>query len=314
MSDPVDDLLRPKFDSSLKHLIGDVNLTTLSRVSAARLEQSAIPNINRIEFVDSPKFLQAYNPLYLTNFHGHERERSAIIANRLAESFAGRRTHQSPFYVIGIRGKDGKAVGAAHFSILVPESETVIPYLQYIYIREENRSQLLSEVLHTIVLAVSLVHHTSGLRNSATNVPFTVCETRPGRPKAAVAAVDTMKVHAKSGSQALMLRSKLDGRLLSAHIQPGLEMHDPPTTLIWLLRGSPASDSDLNEDSLQSLGRALVAAYYKSLREDGVPERNVALAERVIEARYQRDCEFVQVPLSDVTADMYVGIDDCREL
>ncbi|KAI5371064.1 hypothetical protein Slin15195_G019370 [Septoria linicola] len=300
-TDGVGDLLKPLLDASLASIIEEVCFSTLSRVSASRLRASAIPHIGQIELVDSTAFQHEYSRLYTANFSGHEREHPSHICERLEDQFAGRREGFAPYYIIGIRDADGTAIAAAQFSVLLPDStRDVIPYLQYIYVRPQNRAQLLSEVLHTLVLAVA-VAVTFARRDDSQlpHVPFTICETQPE-------ALERSKIHSKSGSQALMLKRRADGRILSAHIQPGLEPEDPPTTLVWLLRRCPGSESSSCSDEL---GRALVAAYFDSLREEGIPGKNVDEAESILEARYEQDCMFCQIPLSDVSRDMYVGID-----
>ncbi|KAF2209334.1 hypothetical protein CERZMDRAFT_100536 [Cercospora zeae-maydis SCOH1-5] len=296
-------LLAPLLSLPLSDHIDGLELSTLSRVSASRVAESALPYIGRIELVDSDAFKDEYSRLYLANFDGHELESPSAIVSRLKDEFAGRRRGVSPYRIVGVRDHDGAAIGAAQFStFLLRAEDVVVPYLQYIYVRPQNRGQMMSEVLHTFVLAVSEADARS--RGWALpRLPFTLCESQPGFGRQE--QVDRAMIHSRSGSQALLLRRRGDGKVLSPHVQPGLGPEDPPTTLIWLLRACPRGEHTQCDDRL---GRAVIAAFYRNLRDEGFPECNVALAERMVQARCQ-DCEFWTAPLSAVTADMVHGLD-----
>lgn len=220
-----------------------------------------------------------------------------------------------------------------------------VPYLQYIYVRAQNRRQDMSEVLHTMVLAVASAdaalmdteadsdaqrHGTedvdtttsssAGKHSVLRTVPFTLFETEPpdhGDDHASRAyALERSKIHTSSGGVALVLRrpraaarpghqeeeeeekEKEEDEILSVHVQPGLEPDDPPLTLVWMIRPSPTSDSHHSLVTTR-LGKALVAAYYQSLRDEGFPEKNIRLAERIVAARC-RGSSFDVMPLSEV--------------
>lgn len=103
-----------------------------------------------------------------------------------------------------------------------------------------------------------------------------------------------------------MLRDK-DGRITSCHVQPGLEPEDGPVTLIWVIRPSPDAPPDGQSD-VNEVGKRLIAAYYRSLRDEGFPEKNIALAEDMA-ARRCEGSEFVEVPLADITKAMYENLE-----
>ena len=236
-------------------------------------------------------------------------------------------------------------------------SKYAVPYLQYIYIRPQNRRQDMSEVLHAFVLAVAgadaaimdtedgaqTLPPSTGVSNAmpmdrASNltstplsnpgrvamrtVPFTLFETEPpdhGDDHASRAyALERSKIHASSGGVALVLRrqkkqslpapsheahpeqadARASDEILSAHVQPGLEPADPPLTLVWMIRPSPTFP--LSKDyNLTTLGPSLIAAYYQSLRDEGFPEKNIRLAERIVRERC-RDSVFEVMPLAEV--------------
>ncbi|KAJ9615724.1 hypothetical protein H2200_001801 [Cladophialophora chaetospira] len=346
--------LSPSLLSLLSHLPPTTSLDALSRTSPTRLETTALPNISLIELVSSTDFETLYDPLYVASFPRRtERERSDLIIERLASQARGERKGLAPYRIMGIRDRNGEVVGAAQFSVLPvpprhrnssprtdgndhhthpgeesPSFKFAVPYLQYIYVRAQNRRQDMSEVLHTMVLAVSSADaalmeiedgafsHGSGavLRS----VPFTLFETEPpdhGDDHASRAyALERSKIHTSSGGVALILRRRRassltfseegdeDGEgedeILSAHVQPGLEPSDPPLTLVWMIRPSPTSTPDVDYD-LTRLGKALIAAYYQSLRDEGFPEENIRLAERIVETRI-RGSVFASIPLADV--------------
>lgn len=305
-------LLAPKFDDRLQRHLQGIDLNPLTRVPIDRLKQTALPNISLIELVSSTAFAQDYDPLYRANFHGGERERSDLIVTRLEDDFAGRRKGLFPYRIVGIRDPSGQVAGATQFSILLlPDGKTTVPYTQYVYVRPENRRQDLSALLQTLTIAVAMADGRSIRPGVDPIVPFMLFETEPpvhgdddhSREKAA----ERIKIHAKSGGTALMLRRRSDGCLLSAHVQPGLEPGDPPITLTWALWSNPAMPLVLESDPV---GKAVTAAYYQSLRDEGFPEENIAFAESIVERRYAQGCDFCLTPLSEVSKEMYVGIDD----
>ncbi|KAK4634916.1 hypothetical protein CLAFUW4_02134 [Fulvia fulva] len=310
--DGLSQLLSPLLDPPLRAQIQAIDLTSLSRISLSRLTKTALPNLGRVELVSGPAYEEHYDELYRTNFHGGERECSELIVARLIDDAQYKRKGLSPFRILGLRDPAGRAIGAAHFSVLfLTKSGYAVPYLQYIYIRPENRRQDLSELLHTLVLAVTMALAAKRANTDAIAVPFTLCETEPTVPSEDTAkqghAVDRSKIHSKSGSQALMLRRKYDGRVVSAHVQPGMEMGEPPLTYIWVLRANPAVELAFEDGDL---GKSLIDAYYQSLVDEGFPQENIAQAMRLAEARRDGDAEFCLLPLSAITRDMYIDIDD----
>lgn len=311
----MDRLTTKHFDSRLYSLIQNVNLQSLSRIPSPRLQERALPNIGLIELVSASAFQNDYNALYTTMFHGGERERSDLIVQRLEDDFAGRREGLFPYRVVGIRDPNGEAVGAAQFSVLFLASEQgrrhAVPYLQYIYVRAQNRRQDMSEVLHTMVLAVATAEARL-VDGGERTVPFTLFETEPpghGSTQASQTnATERTSIHSKSGARAVMLRCKSNSDsvdAISGHVQPGLELEDSPITLIWAIRPSPLPNVDFD---IRECGEALAAAYYRSLRDEGFPEANIALAERMV-ARRVVGREFFEMPLSDVSAAMYKDLD-----
>ncbi|KIW91989.1 uncharacterized protein Z519_06971 [Cladophialophora bantiana CBS 173.52] len=351
--------LSPSLSALLFHLPSSTPLDTLSRTSPSRLQRTALPNIGLIDLVSATDFSTLYDPLYIHSFPRlAERERSDLIVDRLAAQAKGDRKGLAPYRIVGIRDHQGEAIGAAQFSVLpvpprkgrnsttgsadcgdddgLPEgSKYAVPYLQYIYVRRQNRRQDMSEVLHTMVLAVAAADaalmdmedaiSSSGVDPLLRAVPFTLFETEPpdhGDDHASRAyALERSKIHTSTGGMALVLRRRRprpssqdstrpkqqeqsataegeDDEILSAHVQPGLEPSDPPLTLVWILR--PAPTATLGQDyDLTSLGKALVAAYYQSLRDEGFPEKNIRLAERIVQERC-RGSVFQLMPLGDV--------------
>ncbi|KAJ4358773.1 uncharacterized protein N0V89_003357 [Didymosphaeria variabile] len=300
--------LRAKLDERLKDLLAPIDLPRLSRLPTSRFLHTALPNLTLIELVSASAFAEDYNALYTSTFHGAERERPDLIISRLAQDSAGQRTGLFPYRIIGLRGNSGEALGAAQFSVLLfptEEGHYAVPYLQYIYIRPQNRRQDLSELLHTLVLAVAtaeaakfpcpgLGHGQPGDNgtNIKVQVPFTLFETEPPShgdddDARAIAAQRTL-IHARSGSMALMLRRKFplpdkQWKYLSAHVQPGLEAGDPPLTLIWVIRPNPALSEDATSPKIDigKLRPAVLAAVYLNFRHEGFPEENIKLAESV---------------------------------
>lgn len=302
------------FDQNILTHLDGVSVETLSRVPLERVRQRALPHIGLIELVSAEAFSELYDGLYRAMFHGGERERSELIVQRLQEEFAGNRKHLAPYRIIGIRDRHGQAIAAAQFSVLfLSDGWHAAPYLQYIYTRPENRRQDMSELLHTLVLAVTAADVRERSRQTdgqECTIPFTFFETEPachGAEEAnrAVAAQRT-QIHSKSGSLALMLQRKRDQAYISAHVQPGLDNGEPPITLIWALRANPAAKLVLAGNEM---GHALLAAYYQSLRDEGFPEQNIVVAEQVVRERCREECDFCLIPLGDVTKEMYVGID-----
>ncbi|KAF2716285.1 hypothetical protein K431DRAFT_289553 [Polychaeton citri CBS 116435] len=324
----------------LRSHIAAVDLDSLSRVAPARLRELAVPHLGSVELVSGPDYESLYAPLYESQFSGQERERSDLIVTRLELEFSGQRDHLSPYRVVGVRGHDGQAIAAAQFSVLfLREGDSgpgldgvAVPYLQYIYVRKQNRRQGLSEVLHTLILAVASADAKARLEVEGGGrlvVPFTFFETEPATAAAAVAGkaggkdvsgkVDVSKaraeVHTRTGALVLMLK-RGDGSLVSPHVQPGLEVGESPLTVVWMLRPSPQFDFDSirrDEARLTIIAEQLFEAYYRSLRDEGFPEDNIRLAERIVKARCSKDHEkprFVLLLLSEVTDTMYKNLND----
>jgi hypothetical protein len=264
------------------HLKG-IDLQALSRIDAPRLASRAIPNIGSIELVDSNDFREKYDALYTKAFPKQaERERSDLISKRLAAESAGERDGLAPYRIVGILDARGEAIGASQFSVLpLKGGKFAVPYLQYIYVRSENRRQDMSEVLHTMTLAVA-VADARGMANRS--VPFTLFETEPpghgDDEESRAFSVTRAQVHTKGGAVAVVL--KRDGNEISPHVQPGLEVGDPPLSLVWAVRQSPVPGESWR---IEDFGRDLMAAYYQSLRDEGFPEENISLAESMVETR-----------------------------
>jgi GNAT superfamily N-acetyltransferase len=301
-----------KFDDELRLHLNDIDLDSVTRIPNERLSRTALPNIGLIELVSADDFRDNYESLYNAMFHAGERERSDLIYTRLDEDSRGLRKGLFPFHIVGIKDHNGQAAGAAHFCVLfLPGGEYAVPYLNYIYVRPESRRQDLSELLHTLVLGIAMADARAYARGGqVAEVPYTLFETEPvvhgeDDVKRAKAAERT-KVHTKSGGVALMLKMKEDGRLISSHVQPGLDAGEPPLTLIWVLRANPGQKLSLDGNEM---GGALIKAYYKSLREEGFLEENIALAEGMVNERFREAREFCLLPLSAVQKEMYVGID-----
>lgn len=295
-----------KLDQRLSDRLKDMDISTLSRLPNDRLKTTAFPNIGTIELVHSQTFADHYDTLYRAMFHGGERERSDMIVERLRQEFAKERFGLAPYRVIGIRDRNRQVVGGAQFSVLFLSSgHFAVPYLQYIYVRPENRRQDMSEILHTMVLAVA----TADAAATGRSVPFTLFETEPpshGDSDASrIKALERSNIHTRTGACTLMLRRNVDGKYISSHCQPGLEPEDSPMTLVWMLRPSPAIRAEVDGPAM---GREFCAAYYQSLRDEGFPEENIARAESIVEKRMQ-GAEFCMLPLADVTAAMYKDVD-----
>lgn len=295
-------LLSPRLSQRLRQHISDVDLDGICRVTAARLAAKAMPHIGLIELVAAHDFAALYDALYISMFpHAPERERSELIVDRLRKDFANQRDGLAPYRVIGIRDKDGTAIGAAQFSVLMLEAERAVPYLQYIYVRHQNRRQDMAEILHTMVLAVATA---DAARHGIHNVPFTLFETEPsshGDTEAARSnATKRAIIHTKAGAIAIMLRRKSDLMLITPHVQPGLEVSAPPLSLVWAIRWSPALtlQPDLTVD-INGIGHNLISAYYQSLKDEGFPEHNICLAERMVVERCAGS-EFLTMPICDV--------------
>ncbi len=286
-----------KLQPAVRKYLDGIDLQALCRIDAARLASRAIPNIGSIEFVDSHNFNTKYAALYRQAFPNYaERERSDLIFARLAAQWAGERTGLAPYRIIGIRDAQDEAIGAAQFTVLpLRGGKFAVPYLQYIYVRSENRRQDMSEVLHTMMLAVAVA---DARKMGNRSVPFTLFETEPpgyGDDDASRAlSVTRARVHSKGGAVAVVLTR--DGEVISPHVQPGLEVGDLPLSLAWALRRSPVPGSQWR---IEDLGRDLIAAYYQSLREEGFLEKNVRLAERMAEERW-RGSEWKLMPLDQV--------------
>jgi hypothetical protein len=354
--------LSPDLQSLLSNIPPSIPFDSLSRTATSRLQQRAFPNLSLIELVSSADFATLYDPLYVSSFPKQaERERSDLIVDRLAAQARGERRGLAPYRIVGIRDPKGEVIGAAQFSVLPVPPRTrgkaldgtagaesmgggeslgspstfrfAVPYLQYIYVRAQNRRQDMSEVLHTMVVAVAtadaaIMQKEDGEPTSQRTVPFTLFETEPpdhGDDHASRAyALERSKIHTSSGGVAVVLRRRRKAKpphaeqaetaavpssratteadnedeILSAHVQPGLEPRDPPLSLVWMIRPSPTSTPD-RDYNLTRLGKSLIAAYYQSLRDEGFPEKNIQLAERIIASRYV-DSEFELMPLADV--------------
>lgn len=288
----------------LSSMPASMGIDSLSRLAPDRLSKTALPNIGSIELVAAKDFMPVYNDLYVSMFPKRaERESSQLIVERLAAQAAGLRAGLAPYRIVGIRDHGGDAIGAAQFSVLpLPADENgasfAVPYLQYIYVRTQNRRQDMSEVLHTMVLAVSA----ADVANEGRTVPFTLFETEPpghgDDAESQAYALQRAKIHTSAGGVALVLRREADGKLLSAHVQPGLEDNDQPLTLTWVIRTSPNPGRDYD---IRSIGGQLVAAYYQSLRDEGFPPNNIHLAESIVQQRC-RGSTFETMALGDVVA------------
>jgi hypothetical protein len=291
-------IFEPKLTSRLRQHLEGIDLEALSRVDSARLASRAIPNIGLIELVSGPDFDKTYDALYVKEFPNRaERERSDLIVSRLEAQFADKRQGLAPYRIVGIRDDKGEAIGAAQFSVLpLRGEEFAVPYLQYIYVRSKNRRQDMSEVLHTMTLAVTVADARS-LGNRT--VPFTLFETEPpghGHDEASRAFSFTRaQVHTKGGAVAVVVLQ--DNQEVSPHVQPGLEEGDPPLSLVWAVRQSPSPGRDWN---IGDVGEDLLAAYYQSLRDEGFPEENIKLAESMVKSRCEGS-EWKLMPLDTVT-------------
>lgn len=292
-------IFEPKLTSELKQHLAGIDLQALSRIDATRLAKRAIPNIGSIELVTSSDFAKFYDALYIREFPKRaERERSDLIVTRLAAQIAGERDGLAPYRIVGIRDEKGEAIGAAQFSVLpLSGGEWAVPYLQYIYVRAENRRQDMSEVLHTMTLAVAVADaRTMGERT----VPFTLFETEPpghgDDEESRAFSVTRAQVHTKGGAVAVVV-VKVGEEQISPHVQPGLEVGEPPLSLVWAVRRSPRPG---REWRIEDVGRDLMKAYYQSLRDEGFPEENIKLAERIVEERCH-GAEWRLIPLDQAT-------------
>jgi hypothetical protein len=286
-----------KLATALRTHVENIDLQALSRISTARLATRAIPNIGSIELVNSKDFDKRYDALYINEFPKQaERERSDLISARLTAQFAGERTGLAPYRIVGIRDAEDEAIGAAQFSVLpLQGGKFAVPYLQYIYVRSKNRRQDMSEVLHTMTLAVAVA---DAKKMGNRTVPFTMFETEPpgygdDEEKRAF-SVTRAQVHTKGGAVAVVLER--DGEQISPHVQPGLEVGDPPLSIVWAVRQSPAV---VGEWRIEDLGGDLTAAYYQSLRDEGFPEKNIKLAEDMVAERC-KGSEWRLMPLDQV--------------
>lgn len=293
-------IFAPKLSPTLKQHLSGIDIQALSRIDAGRLANRAIPNIGSVELVNSTDFSHLYDALYIREFPKRaERERSDLIVTRLAAQFANEREGLAPYRIVGIRDTEGQAIGAAQFSVLpLRGREFAVPYLQYIYVRFENRRQDMSEVLHTMTLAVA-VADARGMGSGERTVPFTLFETEPGGhgddEEGRAFSVTRAQVHARGGAVAVVL--KKEGKVVSPHVQPGLEVEDPPLSLLWAIRPSPRPG---REWGIGELGGDLMRAYYQSLRDEGFPEENIKLAERMVEERCD-GAEWSLMPLDRVS-------------
>ena len=305
--------LASKLTPQLAQHLSGIDLQTLSRIDAARLSRRALPNIGAIELVSSADFAPVYDELYVKMFPKRaERERSDLIVARLEAQGKGEREGLAPYRVVGIRDERGEAIGAAQFSVLPLGGKgegLAVPYLQYVYVREENRRQDMSEVLHAVVLGVAVAdaREMSG-GDGERSVPLTLFETEPpghgdDEEERAFSTARAM-VHTNGGAVAVVLVRKDAGdegggeEVRSPHVQPGLEEGAPPLSLVWAVR---RRRGPLGQGwRIEEVGRELVRAYYRSLRDEGFPEENIRLAEGMVEERCE-GCEWRLVPLDEVT-------------
>jgi hypothetical protein len=265
------------------HLEG-IDIQALSRTDVSRLASSAIPNIGSIELVTSNDFEEKYKSLYLQSFPiPAERERTEFICARLNAHFAGEREGLAPYRIVGIRDAKGEAIGASQFAILLLKGgRYAVPYLQYLYVRSENRRQDMSEVLHTMTFAV-----TAAVAREMGNriVPFTLFEMEPSghgdEEESRAFSVVRSQIHTRGGAVAVVL--KRDGQDISPHVQPGLEVGAPPVSLVWAVRPSNVPKASWR---IEDIGEDLIAAYYQCLRDEGLPEENIILAESIFDKRY----------------------------
>ncbi len=88
----MDTLKSHRFEDNLHKLLENVGLQQLSRIASSRLQSTAVPNIGQVELASASAFASEYQELYLSMFHGGEREDPELIIQRLAESFAGLRS------------------------------------------------------------------------------------------------------------------------------------------------------------------------------------------------------------------------------
>lgn len=304
------DQIRSLLDARLMAHIKGIDLGALSRIPVTRFAEKSLPNIGLIELVSGDAFSTIYNDLYVSMFpHQPERERSDLIIERLYKEFSDQREGLAPYRVLGIRDHEGKGICAAQFSVLLlSDTKYAVPYLQYIYVRERNRRQDMADLLHTLILAVSTADAT--VHNNRM-VPFTLFETEPAghgkTEKDRANATQRAMIHTKAGAVALMLRSK-DGSLLSPHVQPGLEVNDPPLSLVWAIRKSPGTTLAEESPETKDIGLSLIAAYYQSIRDEGFPKANIALAESIVAKRCE-GCDFILTPLSDVVLSRSIDIE-----
>ncbi|KIW06699.1 uncharacterized protein PV09_02399 [Verruconis gallopava] len=291
-------ILGTKLSPALSDYIQGIDVQALSRIGADRLSERAIPNIGLIELVSARDFASRYDALYIKEFPKQaERERTDLIISRLTAQFAGQRVGLAPYHVVGIRDSKGDAIGAAQFSVLpVKDSSFAVPYLQYIYVRRENRRQDMSEVLHTMTLAITLA---DAKKMGNRTVPFTLFETEPpgygDDEESRAFSRMRAQVHSKGGATAVVLMK--EGQQISPHVQPGLEVGDPPLSLVWAIRKSPSPGHEWN---ISDIGDKLMAAYYQSLRDEGFPEENIRLAESIVKERC-KGSTWILIPLDEVT-------------
>lgn len=309
-NDEIFALLDPKL---FVHIQG-ISLEALSRIPTSRFAKRSLPNVGLIELVSAENFSAVYDDLYVSMFpHQPEREASNLIVDRLREEFMNQRERLAPYRVIGIRDHEGKGICAAQFSVLLlADGKYAVPYLQYIYVRQQNRRQDMADLLHTLILAVSTA---DAIRHGNRAVPFTLFETEPAghgnSDKDRANATQRAMIHTKAGAVAIMLRRNDDGTLFSPHVQPGLEIEDPPLSLVWAIRKSPGMTLADASPEMNDIGLSLIAAYYQSLRDEGFPEANIALAEKIV-ARRCESCDFISMPLGDVILPPSVDIEQHR--
>ena len=68
-------------------------------------------------------------------------------------------------------------------------------------------------------------------------------------------------------------------------------------SLVWAVRESPRPG---REWGIEEVGADLMKAYYQSLRDEGFPEENIRLAERMVKERCE-GAEWGLMPLDEAT-------------
>ncbi|KIW19956.1 hypothetical protein PV08_00531 [Exophiala spinifera] len=249
--------------SHLSSAPSPIDIDSLSRTPLSRLQQTALPNLGLIELVSSADFTTLYDDLYVASFPRRpERENSDLIVARLAAQAANTRTGLAPYRIVGLRDKQGKAIGAAQFSILPlplrprtdidttdayndtlqngetnaagpssppPAAGLVVPYLQYIYIRPSSRRQDMSEVLHTFVLAVSAADAATLSFPTPSNLPSPSSSVLvPKSNHDVISASGSSGLNGGSGSSGSSRSSNAGGGAVTTYVPFTLFETEPP--------------------------------------------------------------------------------------